>query len=89
MEYSVRSAQMAVYKLLPDLGKEPTPFQHVSRNIHIVYNAFKAMNTWAMKNRDGGGVKPQHSKSGAAGGRGRRSPAGRGTVYDSGKTQPP
>jgi oleate hydratase len=45
MEYSVRSAQMAVYKLLPDLGKEPTPFQHVSRNIHVVYNAFKAMNT--------------------------------------------
>ncbi len=45
MEYSVRNGQMAVYGLLPDLGKEPTPFQHVSRDIRVVYNAFKAMNT--------------------------------------------
>jgi oleate hydratase len=45
MEYSVRSGQMAVYELLPELGKEPTPFQHVSRDIRVVYNAFKAMNT--------------------------------------------
>ncbi len=44
MEYSVRGAQVAVYKLLPDLGKEPTPFQHVSRDIRVVYNAIKAMN---------------------------------------------
>ena len=45
MEYSVRSGQMAVYGLLPELGKEPTPFQHVSRDIRVVYKAFKAMNT--------------------------------------------
>jgi oleate hydratase len=45
MEYSVRSAQMAVYGLLPELGKEPAPFQHVSRDIRVVYNAVKAMST--------------------------------------------
>jgi oleate hydratase len=45
MESSVRSAQMAVYNLLPEIGKEPTPFQHVSRDIRVVYKAFKAMNT--------------------------------------------
>jgi oleate hydratase len=45
MEYSVRSGQMAVYGLLPELGKEPTPFQHVSRDIRVVYHALKAMST--------------------------------------------
>jgi oleate hydratase len=45
VEYSVRGAQTAVYKLLPDLGKEPTPFQHVSRDIRVIYHAFKALNS--------------------------------------------
>jgi oleate hydratase len=45
MEYSVRSAQMAVYKLLPEIGKEPTPFRRVSQDMRVVYNAFKALNT--------------------------------------------
>ena len=44
MEYSVRSAQVAVYKLLPEIGKEPTPFRRVSHDIRVVYNAFKALN---------------------------------------------
>jgi oleate hydratase len=43
VEYSVRGAQMAVYQLLPELGKEPTPFQHVSRDLRVVVNAFKAL----------------------------------------------
>ena len=35
MEYSVRSAQMAVFKLL-NLAKEPNPFPRVSNDIHFV-----------------------------------------------------
>jgi oleate hydratase len=45
MEYSVRSAQMAVYQLLPDLGKEPTPFRRVSHDLRVIYDAVKALNT--------------------------------------------
>jgi len=45
MEYSVRSAQTAVYELLPDLGKEPTPFRRVSHDIRVMHNALKALNT--------------------------------------------
>lgn len=43
MEYSVRAAQMAVYKLLPELEKEPTPFRRVSHDIRVLVNAFKAL----------------------------------------------
>ena len=42
MEYSVRSAQMAVFKLL-NLAKEPNPFPRVSNNIHVVWNAAKTL----------------------------------------------
>jgi len=42
MEYSVRSAQMAVFKLL-NLDKEPTPFPRVSNDLHVVWNAFKTL----------------------------------------------
>ena len=42
MEYSVRSAQMAVFKLL-NLAKEPNPFPRVSNDIHFVWNAFKTL----------------------------------------------
>ncbi|HEX8037117.1 MAG TPA: oleate hydratase [Ktedonobacterales bacterium] len=45
MEYSVRSAQAAVYGLLPDLGKEPTPLRRVSHDLRVVRDAFKALNT--------------------------------------------
>lgn len=45
MEYSVRTGQTAVYKLLPDLGKEPTPLRRVSHDIRVVHDAFKALNT--------------------------------------------
>jgi oleate hydratase len=44
VEYSVRGAQTAVYGLLPELGKAPTPFRHVSRDLRVVVNAFKALN---------------------------------------------
>jgi oleate hydratase len=42
MEYSVRSAQMAVFKLL-NLNKEPIPFPRVSNDLNVVVNAFKAL----------------------------------------------
>jgi oleate hydratase len=42
MEYSVRSAQMAVFKLL-NLAKEVTPFPRVSNDLHVVWNAFKTL----------------------------------------------
>jgi oleate hydratase len=42
MEYSVRSAQMAVFKLL-NLDKEVTPFRRVSNDIHVIWNAMKAL----------------------------------------------
>jgi oleate hydratase len=42
MEYSVRSAQMAVFKLL-NLDKEPTPYRHVDRDIKVVWNAAKTL----------------------------------------------
>lgn len=42
MEYSVRSAQMAIFKLL-NLNKESIPFPRVSNDLHVVVNAFKAL----------------------------------------------
>jgi oleate hydratase len=42
VEYSVRTAQMAVFKLL-NLDKEPTPFPRVSNDLHVVWNAFKTL----------------------------------------------
>ena len=42
MEYSVRSAQMAVFKLL-NLAKEPNPFPRVSNDLHVVWNAVKTL----------------------------------------------
>ena len=42
MEYSVRSAQMAVFKLL-NLDKEPTTFPRVSNDLNVVWNAFKTL----------------------------------------------
>ncbi len=42
MEYSVRTGQTAVYKLL-NLAKEVTAFPRVSNDLHVVWNAFKAL----------------------------------------------
>jgi len=42
MEYSVRSAQMAVFKLL-NLAKEPNPVVQVSHDMHVVWNAMKSL----------------------------------------------
>lgn len=42
MEYSVRSAQMAVLKLR-NLAKEPNPFSRVSNDIRVVWNASKTL----------------------------------------------
>ncbi len=42
MEYSVSSAQMAVFKLL-NLAKEVTPFPRVSNDLHVVWNAAKTL----------------------------------------------
>ena len=42
VEYSVRTAQIAVCKLLK-LAKQPTPFVNVSHDVHVVWNAMKAM----------------------------------------------
>jgi oleate hydratase len=42
MEYSVRSAQMAVFKLL-NLAKKPNPFPRVSHDIRVVWNASKTL----------------------------------------------
>ena len=50
MEYSVRSAQMAVFKLL-NLDKEPNPFPRVSNDLHVVWNAVKTLAQWPNPNR--------------------------------------
>lgn len=42
VEYSVRTAQTAVFKLL-GLNKHPNPFPRVSNDIKVVWDAFKAM----------------------------------------------
>jgi oleate hydratase len=42
MEYSVRSAQIAVFKLL-NLAKEPSPFPRVSNDLHVIWNAVKTL----------------------------------------------
>ena len=42
MEYSVRSAQTAAFKL-GNIDKEPNPFQHVSRDPGVVFAAARAM----------------------------------------------
>ena len=42
MEYSVRSAQMAVFTLL-NLAKEVTPFPRVTNDLHVVWNAVKTL----------------------------------------------
>lgn len=48
MEYSVRSAQMAVFKLL-NLNKEPIPFPRVSNDLNVVVNAFKVLTQGSWK----------------------------------------
>ena len=42
MEYSVRTAQTAAFKL-GNINKVPNPFQHVSRDLGVVFAAAKAM----------------------------------------------
>jgi oleate hydratase len=42
MEYSIRSAQMAVFELL-NLDKQPNPLVRVDRDVRVMWNAFKAM----------------------------------------------
>jgi oleate hydratase len=42
MEYSVRSAQMAVYQLL-NLDKQPTPLVRVDHDLSVLWGAFKTM----------------------------------------------
>jgi oleate hydratase len=42
VEYSIRTAQTAVFKLLK-LEKQPNPFPRVSNDIGVLWNAFKAM----------------------------------------------
>ena len=42
MEYSVRSAQMAVFKLL-NLAKEPIPFPRVSTDLRVVWKAASSL----------------------------------------------
>jgi oleate hydratase len=42
VEYSVRSAQAAAFKL-GNIDKEPTPFQHVSHDLSVVFAAAGAM----------------------------------------------
>jgi len=42
VEYSVRTAQIAVFKLLK-LAREPLPFPRVSNDVRVLWNAFKAM----------------------------------------------
>jgi myosin-crossreactive antigen len=42
MEYSVRSAQMAVFTLL-NLDKEPNAFPRVSNDITVIWNAVKTL----------------------------------------------
>jgi oleate hydratase len=42
VEYSVRGAQTAAFKL-GNINKEPTPFQHVSRDLGVVFAAAKAL----------------------------------------------
>jgi len=45
-EYSVRTAQIAVFKLLK-LAREPLPFPRVSNDVRVLWNAFKAMHAAA------------------------------------------
>jgi oleate hydratase len=42
VEYSVRTAQIAVFKLLK-LAKEPNPFPRVCRDVRVLWNAMQAM----------------------------------------------
>jgi oleate hydratase len=42
VEYSVRTAQVAVFTLL-NLDKEPTPMRRPWRDLHVVWNAFKTL----------------------------------------------
>jgi oleate hydratase len=42
MEYSVRSAQIAVYQLL-GLDKQPMPLVRVDRDLGVLWDAFKTM----------------------------------------------
>ncbi len=42
VEYSVRTAQMAVFRLL-DLEREPMPFPRVADDPHVLWEAFKTM----------------------------------------------
>ena len=42
VEYSVRSAQIAVFTLL-NLDKKPTPMRRPQRDLHVVWNAFKTL----------------------------------------------
>lgn len=42
VEYSVRSAQMAVFELLK-LDRKPNPFPRVTNDMGVLWNAFKAM----------------------------------------------
>jgi oleate hydratase len=42
VEYSVRTGQTAAFKL-GNINKEPNPFQHVSRDLRVVWEAARAM----------------------------------------------
>jgi len=42
VEYSVRGAQTAAFAL-GNINKEPTPFQHVSRDLRVVFEAARAL----------------------------------------------
>jgi oleate hydratase len=46
VEYSVRTAQIAVFKLLK-LARQPLPFPRVSSDVRVLWNAFKAMHSAA------------------------------------------
>jgi myosin-crossreactive antigen len=42
VEYSVRTGQTAAFKL-GNINKEPNPFQHVSRDLRVVWEAARAL----------------------------------------------
>jgi oleate hydratase len=44
MEYSVRSAQMAVYQLL-NLDKQPTPYPRNDHDLQVLWSAFRTLQT--------------------------------------------
>ena len=46
VEYSVRTAQIAVFKLLK-LAREPLPLIRNSNDVRVLWNAFKAMHSAA------------------------------------------